>query len=293
MAEKESSSKKEGGGGACPACGAEGVRLKNSDGVLICDKCASKKFSNKVREKLNEQFEKQQEHARKEAYQRRLLITKSASDYLRGGKVQDAINTYAKYMEVLETRFRTSKENLHPHMFDQKTDDQELLLVTAVFWDLSTTYDKLKGPAFEKEFRINLQKFVEFSIGAPYMVLSAETIRKYIEAKKAVHRAEFNDAHNAIRLKMPKCFISSVTFGPYSSETVKLQLFRDLWLLPRWWGPTIIKLYYSTSPYLATIVAQTPSIRKPIQIFLRTLIVPFAERVTPSKIPKSSKKTNE
>ena len=70
--------------------------------MLICDKCASKKFSSTVRKSIQEDFDKQQNQMRKEAYARRLQITKQAYNALTrnapgGGPAVREISGSAQY----------------------------------------------------------------------------------------------------------------------------------------------------------------------------------------------------
>lgn len=267
---------------ACPACGAEDVRLKNVDGMLICDKCASKKFSSKVRASIQDAFNKQQENMRRDAYNRRLIITKNAYALLSKGKQVEAIQQYEKYLEVLNNRFKTTTATLHPHLFDSKKDAQELLLVTAVMWDLARTLDKMKGR--DNEFRLYLKKYVEFSMGAKHMILSAETLRKYVKDGKGTHGKDFENAHTALRTRMPRCFVSTAVYGPYAPETVLLQIFRDEWLTARRWGLRAIKLYYRVSPPLAAAMARSLLLNRTARGALGVVAVPLAKHLLKSKL---------
>ena len=264
------------GNATCPACSAENVRLKTVDGMMICDKCASKKFSNKVRKSIQEAFEKQQEKAQRDAYNRRLQITKSAQEALSRGKIQEALQLYDKYLEVLEMRFKTQRSNIHPHLFDQKTDDQELLLLTAVFWEVAKIHDRVK--ANYKDFKFYLSKYVEFSIGAPYMILSAETLRKYIKAKKCTNTKDFEQAHTALRSKLGKCFIASAVYGSEQAEVKLLQEFRDQWLLKKPGGTLLVTAYYATSPAIARSLCQSTSLRRLTKEALDRLAIPLAKK---------------
>ena len=266
---------------ACPACGAEGVRLKNVEGMLICDKCASKKFSSKVRASIQDAFNKQQENARRDAYNRRLLITKNAYSLLSKGKHQEAIQQYEKYLDVLNNRFKTTTATLHPHLFDSKKDEQELLLVTAVMWDLARTLDKIKGK--DADFRLYLRKYVEFSMGTKHMILSAETLRKYIKDGKGTHVKDFDNAHTALRSRMPRCFVSSAVYGPYAPETVLLQIFRDEWLTARRWGIGAIRLYYSVSPSVAATLARSLLLSRSARALLSAIAIPMAKGALKSR----------
>ncbi len=260
----------------CPACGEENVRLKNVNGMLICDKCASKKFSSTVRKSIQEAFDKQQNQMRKEAYARRLQITKQAYNALTRNKPLEAVQLYEKYLEVLNTRFRTTSENLHRHLFDSKKDEQELMLVTAVFWDLARTLDKIDG--HENKFRLYLRKYVDFSIGAKYMVLSAETLRKYIKDGKCKHIKDFEQAHVALRTKLGKCFIAGALYGEDAAETLLLRKLRDERLEPTIPGRAFVRAYYALAPLSARWFASRPRASAWAARLISATVLPIARQ---------------
>ena len=264
------------GKSACPACGAEDVRLKNVEGMMICDKCASKKFSSKVRQSIQDAMEKQKELQKKEAYNRRLVITKQAYAALAQGKTNEAVGLYERYLSILNTRFKTSTENLHPHLFDAKTEQSELLLMTAVFWDLARTLDKMDGK--DKLFKLYLKKYVEFSIGTRHMILSSETLRKYISSDKVKHKADFENAYNALKSKLPKCFIAGVIYGPESQEVAILQNYRDSVLVNSVIGKNFIRFYYKTSPTIAVQLAKKPYLQKIGAALLNKIALPLVKK---------------
>ncbi len=272
-AKAEGSEESSGGTSSCPACGAENVRLKSADGVKVCDKCASKKFSSKVQKAIQAAFEQQQLKQQRDSYARRLQITKLAQDSVARGKIGEALQHYDKYLQILETRFRIQRQNIHPHLFDQKTDDQELLLCTAVFWELAKIHDRQKSAEHYALFKFYISKYVEFSLGAPYMILSAETLRKYMKSDKVSHKKEFEQAHTALRSQLGKCFIAGVLLNPMSDESTlnALYHFRDEKLLPRKLGKQCVALYYAVGPSIALFLAPRPRLRRALAPVLRKL----------------------
>ncbi len=260
----------------CPGCGAENVRLKNVDGVLICDKCASKKFSSKVRKSIQEAFDKQQENQRRDAYNRRLVITKQAYSALSKGNFTEAIQLYEKYLDVLNTRFKTTTDSLHLGLFDSKKDEQEILLATAVFWDLARTLDRVKGK--DKEFRLYLKKFVQFSMGTKHMILSAETLRKYLKSNASAHPKDIEQAHTALRNKMGKCFIAGAVYGENAIETDLLRKYRDNHLMHTLIGRNFIDAYYRASPGIATYVARSRTFSKIIRKILDLTLLKIVQK---------------
>ena len=119
------------------------------------------------------------------------------------------------------------------------------MLVTAVFWDLARTLDKIDG--HENKFRLYLRKYVDFSIGAKYMVLSAETLRKYIKDGKCKHIKDFEQAHVALRTKLGKCFIAGALYGEDAAETLLLRKLRTNAWSPQP-GRAFVRAYYALAP---------------------------------------------
>jgi len=59
-----------------------------------------------------------------------------------------------------------------------------------------------------------------------------------------------------------RCFIATATFGNEHPITASFRLFRDEKLEKSKAGKIFIKIYYATSPALATIIDKSPSIKK-------------------------------
>ena len=75
--------------------------------------------------------------------------------------------------------------------------------------------------------RMSLNKFVEFSINRPHLILASEGMRRYINSDKCVNHVDFNNTHRILRSKLAKCFIATAVFGPDSSEVTAFRKFRD------------------------------------------------------------------
>lgn len=252
--------------GKCPACKTEGVKLKEVNGLLICEKCSSKRFSSKVRKGIQEAFERQQEQRRKEAWRHRIDIAKRGVLLYEKGKLPEALKTFRDYISILENRFGVGAGGLNLGVFDIKKDAGEILLIAGIYWDMAKIYDHMKG--HQGEMRHCLNKFLEFSIGRPHIILSAEAIRKYMTSGRCSNVNDFKSAHMLITRHLTKCFVATAVFGPMSSEVETLREFRDTRLAPHFAGRAFIRLYYAISPPIAHALIKAPIAAIPVRFVL-------------------------
>ena len=115
-----------------------------------------------------------------------------------------------------------------------------------------------KSTGHENKFRLYLRKYVDFSIGAKYMVLSAETLRKYIKDGKCKHIKDFEQAHVALRTKLGKCFIAGALYGEDAAETLLLRKLRTNAWSPQP-GRAFVRAYYALAPLSARWFARGPA----------------------------------
>ena len=255
--------------GKCPACKTEGVKLKEVNGLLICEKCSSKRFSSKVRKGIQEAFERQQEQRRKEAWRFRIDIAKRGVLLFDKGKLPEALKSFRDYISILENRFGVETGGLHLAAFDLKKDAGEVLLIAGIFWDMAKIYDHMKG--HQGEMRHCLNKFIEFSIDRPHIILSSEAIRKYVSSGKCVNIEDFKNAHILLTRHLAKCFIATAVFGPTSAEVETLRRFRDTRLAPHFAGRAFIRVYYTVSPTIAHALIKAPLAAIPVRFVLGSL----------------------
>jgi hypothetical protein len=253
MAAEESAASSK---GKCPACKLENVKLLSMGGLMVCEKCSQKRFSSKVRKSIEDAYERQQEQRRRDAWAKRVEIAKRAIQVYQDGKHLEALRLFRDYIAILEFRFSTGPGGLNAHFFDKKKDAGEILLIAGIYWDMAKIYDQSKGK--QAEVRSCLNKFIEFSIDNPHVLLASEAIRKYLNTGKCRHPEDFKRAHATARSNLAKCFIATAVFGPTSPEVAVLRQFRDETLLNFKIGQLFTKAYYKVSPPIAHALVRNP-----------------------------------
>ncbi|MBI3544823.1 MAG: hypothetical protein HY075_16245 [Deltaproteobacteria bacterium] len=242
--------------GDCPACKGSNLKLKDVNGIFICEKCASKRFSSKVRKSIQEAFDKQQQQAQRESWKRRIGIAKRAMALYEESKFPESLRTFREYIMILEKHHGVAPNGLTPALFDGTKEAGEILLIAGIYWDLSKIYDRMKGKTVE--MRQALNKFYEFSADRPHLILASEAMRRYIASEKCVHKEEFKSTHTILRSRLAKCFIAGAVFGPASEEVETLRAFRDQALLSSVPGRALVATYYRVSPPIAVALARMP-----------------------------------
>lgn len=277
MSEQSSASSGETRKGECPACNVKDVPLRNVNDIYICDKCASKRFSSKVRKSIEEAFERQQAQRQREAWRKRIELTRKGVAYYDEAKYQDALRVFREYIGILETHQNAPPGGLSPLHFDTKKEAGEILLVTGVYWDMVKIYDRMKGK--QAELRQALNKYYEFSVDRPHLILASEALRRYLNSGNCVHKEDFKNTHRLLRAKLAKCFIAGAVYGPTSPEVVSLRMFRDEIMGKSFLGRAFIRFYYGASPSVACMVARSPRAQKLIKRALDP-VAAIAQRMT-------------
>lgn len=255
--------------GKCPACGIDNIPLRSVGGVMVCEKCSLRRFSTKVRKRIQEAFERQAEMKRREAWKKRLDVARKGVALYQLGKFAQALNVFEDYIHILETRHATGPGGLHLGNFDKEKDAAELLLIAGVYWDMAKIYDRMKGQT--AQMRSALTKFIEFSIERPHVVLASEAIRKHLETGGAVHVEDFRRALEIVSKHLSRCFIATAVFGPTSVEVQNLRAFRDRFLIKTMPGRALIRAYYLISPPIARALSARPALARVARPPLRAL----------------------
>lgn len=210
-----------------------------------------------VRNQIQETIEKAEAERAREHFNRRIDVARTGVRAYQDKQYPQAVAALTTYLKALEDFKRVPEGGLTPNHFDPKVDLPELLLISGIYWDLAKLFDRTKSPERVRDFRLYLQKYVQFSKGLPYAPLAAETLRKYIAVEKPVHRAEFKSAYR--QLTDGKCFIATSLVDLCAEPTLPLlREFRDRRLLASGWGRGFTRLYYWVGPALAWALDRAP-----------------------------------
>ena len=218
--------------------------------------------SKKIEEQLRLAREKaEREFQRAEAENKRILFEKRLSFAQEGAKAYEvsdfgnAVRAMSMYLAVLEHAKRVKPNGLTPNLFVGK-ERSELLMISAVYWDLIKIYDRTKAKDKRKMFFDYMDKYILFSKGMPYQPLCAEALRKY--AERSNHPADFKKAHR--QLTGEKCFVATSLMDLIEPETLpRLRQLRDQRLLKFALGRVFVRVYYAIGPELAQLMDQMPN----------------------------------
>lgn len=210
-----------------------------------------------IRSKIQAQIDHAERQRKQDMLRRRLDIAGRGVKQFETGKITEAVQSFETYIRILEEWKGAPEGGLTPEHFDRKADLSELLLISGVFWDLAKVYDHTETPAKVVMFKRYIQKYVLFSRGFPYQALCAETLRKYIGARKCKHKAEFKTAYQTLAIS--KCFVATSLVDVTEEATlVLLREFRDQVLSKSFGGRAFIAVYYRLGPSAAWICDRLP-----------------------------------
>ena len=211
----------------------------------------------RLRSTIEKKIEQAKEERKRDMFRKRIDIARlGVADY-ENKKFVEATKSFHAYIQILEEWKKVPPGGLNPSLFDKKLDLPELLLITGVFWDLVKLYDRTKGERAYKDFKLYLSKYVLFVKGMPFEGLCLETMRKYIQLDKPMHRADFKDAYK--KMGGTNCFIAGALLDETDVETIPaLRRFRDEHLARRLSGRVFIRTYYRVGPVCAWIVERFP-----------------------------------
>lgn len=259
--------------GDCPSCKIKGVTLKDVNGLFVCEKCASKKFSKRVRQRIQEAIERQEESRKIRAYNFRVELAKKALKALNDGRLGHALHYCREYLTVLENQYKVEHHALHPGLFDPKKGAGEILLIAGMYWNMARIYDHLKGHSVQT--RQCLNKFIEFSVGRRHVIVASEAVRKYVKTGHPVNTHDFRKAHEYLCAHLSKCFIATAVYGPMAKETILLREFRDRVLFNSYLGRSFVKIYYLIGPLIAWACKIFPPLALMMRIIIYLIMVPM------------------
>jgi len=214
---------------------------------------------NAVRKKIETSIVNAEEERRKKLLLLRLQLARSGIAAYQNGRIAEAVNSYHAYLKLLEDSKNVGEGGLMPSCFDFRKDMPELMTVSGIYWDLVKIYDHAHSMQKQREFFHYMEKYIIFSKGLPFQPLCAESLRKYLNNRKPVHRSEFKNAYEII--SVTKCFIATSLIDFTAPETLEiLRDFRDDVLKKRPFGRKLISIYYVKAPAIAARLNHCPSL---------------------------------
>jgi hypothetical protein len=213
----------------------------------------------RTRKHIQQKIDQAEQAKKLELQRRRIEIAgKGVTAYAKKDTVNAAL-AFKSYLSILEDIKGAPNGGLSPTHFDKKKEMAEMVLITGVLWDLIKLYDRTQTPDKYKEFQSYMSKYIAFARGMPYQTMCAETLRKYIRDKRAVHMSEFQDAYKMI--KNNKCFIVTELEPETRFETLpRLREFRDEVLKKNRHGRKFGAWYYRKGPKIAERLASWPRV---------------------------------
>jgi hypothetical protein len=207
------------------------------------------KYSN-VRKRAEKQIEIAELQYKQQLLQKRIDLANAGVRAYEAKRMNEAVTHFLSYIRILENWKGVGPGQLLPTHFDVKRDLTELLLISGIYWDLVKLFDRTQSEKKLKDFYHYFDKYVSFSKGLPYQALCAESLRKYLNTDKPVHRSAFKDAHR--QLGGERCFVATALHDVSEEATLyRLQRFRDEVLLTTPPGRAFVKIYYAYGPVLA------------------------------------------
>jgi hypothetical protein len=211
-----------------------------------------------VRKRIEKTIELAEEERKRKLAVLRLEHARTGIAAMKKRKYGDAVRAFQSYLKTLEDLKGVPEGGLSPAVFDTKKDQQELLMISGVYWDLVKLFDRTRSAQKRAEFLRYVEKYLLFSKGMPFQPLCAESLRKYISSDKAIHRSEFSNAYRI--LSISRCFIATELVDVIDVETLPtLRGWRDDVLLHSWGGRRFVSWYYRNGPVIAEWVARRPS----------------------------------
>ena len=169
-----------------------------------------------------------------------------------------AANSFKGYIKILEDLKGVPAGGLAPSHFHAKDDLAEMMLISGVYWDLVKLYDRTRSPERYAEFKGFLSKYIQFSKGMSYQTMASETMRKYIQANRPLHKKEFKEAYKVIQVS--NCFVATELVDCTHVDTIPaLRDFRDRVLMKSRAGRGFVHWYYRNGPMIAAFFERAPT----------------------------------
>ena len=199
----------------------------------------------------------------------RIEMVKQGHLCLKRAQYAEATVLYEKYLKILQLVVKVEKrDQLQPKQFS--SHPKEVTVIASVLWDLMLIYDT--NPSLhprQKETAHLLSRFLRFTPVYNTIIRKAEK-----EALKAKNPQAFVLLLKLCDAQVSRCFIANEAFhSPLDPSVILLCRFRDQVLRPRPLGRKLIALYYRKSPGLARFLHRHPSLKSPVRILLRGVVL--------------------
>ena len=188
-------------------------------------------------------------------YLQRLEIVKQGTISQKNGDYNNAVSYYKRYLEIISRYKSIEIGQLHPAIFNQKTEQMEIMLLCSIYWEMAKMYDKM--PLLKKEFLTSLEQFKIFTIGYPYQNANIEAINRFIRSNKLNHKEDFKAVYKKMYIHSQQCYIATHCFGRFHPVTHTLRNLKQT-LLHYPWGEVLIALYYRYSPKIVLFLEHCP-----------------------------------
>jgi hypothetical protein len=221
-----------------------------------------------VRKRVEKTIEVAEEERRRKLLIQRIDLARSGILAYNAGRVADAVKAFHSYLRILEEVKNVREGALTPSCFDMKKDVAELLMISGIYWDLVKLYDQTRSLEKNREFLHYLEKYIVFSKGMPYQALCAESLRKYIQKGRLIHKDAFTNSYESLRIS--RCFVVTSLLDVTSPRTLpKFRKFRDQILKKNKVGRMWVTWYYRYGPHLAGKIDRFPyRVRKAMGLLL-------------------------
>jgi hypothetical protein len=199
-------------------------------------------------------------------WRNRVGLIKQAKQSLAQKNFPEAAVAFEKYLRVLEIVHDLKPGGLKPELFRGAAKQQEITVITSVYWDLMRVYDS--SPTYAERQMKAAEKLAEFARFTPiygHIMRKAEA-----QSRIAKNNAAFRHFLKISNTKRPRCFIATSAFDSYTDETVMaLCEWRDQKLKRTWLGRKLVYCYYRVSPSLASALDRHERLKPAARLILR------------------------
>lgn len=107
--------------------------------------------------------------------------------------------------------------------------------------------------------------------------LGERTTPAQTRARARGEEAHQRYAEQGAAAKDGRCFIATCVFGADAQETRRLRAFRNMVLLPNWWGRCLVAVYYCAAPFVCILLEGCPAGQAWARGMLRKLLAKYLD----------------